>query len=318
MSEFESKKMENKNLIEKFEILKKKKNAILLAHYYQRKEIQQIADFVGDSLDLSRKASETDADIIVFAGVHFMAETVKILNPDKKVLVPDLDAGCSLVDNCQYDDVVSWKEKYPDHKLVTYINCSAEVKTISDLICTSSNAEKIINSIPKDQPILFAPDKNLGSYLNNKLNRNMVLWDGACIVHEAFSLQKIIDLKLEFPNAKIIAHPESKSILLDVADFIGSTSQLIQYVKTHSEETIIVATEGGILHKMHELGLSANLIPAPTEEENSCACSECAFMKVNTLKKLVDCMEREYPEIILDEEIISLAKQPIHKMLELS
>lgn len=298
--------------------LKEKKNAVILAHYYQEPEIQEIADFIGDSLELAKKAAETSADIIVFAGVHFMAETAKILNPSKKVLLPDLKAGCSLAESCPPEAFRNLKKQYPDHVVVTYINCSAEIKTLSDIVCTSSNAEKIINSIPQDKPIIFAPDKNLGKYLMQKTGRKMLLWDGACIVHEAFSLDKLLELYKQYPSAKIIAHPESEAHILKVANFIGSTSGMLNYVRSSDHNTFIVATEAGILHQMQKDVPGKTLIPAPAKEDNTCACSECAFMKMNTLKKLYDCLATEEPEIVLSEDLMKKALVPIERMLELS
>jgi quinolinate synthase len=305
-------------LQEKIIALKKKKNAVLLAHYYQDKAIQEIADFVGDSLELSRRASQVDADIIVFAGVYFMAETAKIVNPNKKVLVPDVEAGCSLADGCPPDAFKAFLANYPNHTVVTYINCSAEVKTLTDIVCTSSNAKKVIASIPEDQPIVFAPDKNLGKYLIQETGRDMVLWDGSCIVHEAFSLEKLIDLYKKNPEAEIIAHPESESHILKVAHYIGSTSGMLNYVKNSSNSTFIVATEAGILHQMQQDNPGKTLIPAPSEEDNTCACSECAFMKVNTLEKVYNCLVNENPEVHLDQQIIEKAAFPIQKMLALN
>jgi len=298
--------------------LRKEKNAVILAHYYQDEAIQDIADFVGDSLELARKAIETEADIIVFAGVSFMAETAKILNPDKKVVLPDLSAGCSLADNCVAEDFAKFKERYPDHKVVTYINTSAEIKAMSDYVCTSSNAVKVINSIPADQKILFAPDKNLGAYLNKQTGRNMVLWEGSCIVHEAFSLEKLIELHLEYPEAKIVAHPESEDPILRVAHSIGSTSQMMNYIVNSPSDTFIVATEVGILHQLKKKIPNKTLIPAPSHEDNTCACSECAFMKVNTIEKLYLCLRDELPEITIDENLRRKALLPIEKMLSLS
>lgn len=295
--------------------LKKKKNAVLLAHYYQDKDIQDIADFVGDSLELSKKAATTTSDIIIFAGVHFMAETAKILNPNKKVLLPDLNAGCSLADSCPPEEFKKFKQAHPNHKVVTYINCSAEIKTLSDIVCTSSNAKKIIESFPKDQPLIFAPDKNLGAYLNKETNRKMLLWDGSCIVHEAFSIEKLLDLKQKYPKAVIIAHPESEAHILKTATFIGSTSALLNFVKENENDTFIVATEAGILHQMQKAVPNKILIPAPSKEDNTCACSECAFMKVNTLEKLYNCLINESPEIILEEAVMKKAIVPIQKML---
>jgi len=304
--------------ISEIQKLRKEKNAVILAHYYQDEAIQDIADFVGDSLELARKAIETEADIIVFAGVSFMAETAKILNPDKKVVLPDLSAGCSLADNCVAEDFAKFKERYPDHKVVTYINTSAEIKAMSDYVCTSSNAVKVINSIPADQKILFAPDKNLGAYLNKQTGRNMVLWDGSCIVHEAFSFEKLIELHLEYPEAKIVAHPESEDPILKVAHSIGSTSQMMNYIVNSPSDTFIVATEVGILHQLKKKIPNKTLIPAPSHEDNTCACSECAFMKVNTLEKLYLCLRDELPEITINETLRKKALLPIEKMLALS
>lgn len=298
--------------------LKKEKNAVILAHYYQEPAIQDIADFVGDSLQLSYKAKEVDADLIVFAGVHFMAETAKILNPTKKVVLPDLNAGCSLAEACEAEDLKAFKEKHPDHLVVTYVNTSAEVKAISDICCTSSNATKIIDSIPEDQPIIFAPDKNLGAYINKQTGRNMLLWEGACIVHEAFSIDKLINTHKEHPKARIIAHPESEEHILKTAEYIGSTSGLINYVKTNPAQEFIVATEAGILHEMQKEVPDKSLYPAPAHEDNTCACSECPYMKMNTMKKLYLCMKYELPEIHVPEDIQKKALIPIERMLEIS
>lgn len=298
--------------------LKKAKNAVILAHYYQDKSIQEIADFVGDSLELSRKASQVDADIIVFAGVYFMAETAKIVNPNKKVIVPDVKAGCSLADGCPPDEFKAFLEKYPNHTVVTYINCTAEVKTLTDIVCTSSNAKKVIASIPEDQPIVFAPDKNLGKYLIAETGRNMVLWEGSCIVHEAFSLEKLIDLYKKHPTATIIAHPESETHILKVAHYIGSTSGMLNHVKNSTNDTFIVATEAGILHQMQLDNPTKTLIPAPSKENNTCSCSECAFMKVNTLEKLYNCLKKEQPEVKIDTSVIEKALVPIQKMLSIN
>ena len=306
------------DLKEKILALKKEKNAVILAHYYQEEAIQEIADFVGDSLELSRKASQVDADIIVFAGVYFMAETAKIVNPNKKVIVPDVKAGCSLADGCPPDEFKAFLEKYPNHTVVTYINCTAEVKTLTDIVCTSSNAKKVIASIPEDQPIVFAPDKNLGKYLIAETGRDMVLWEGSCIVHEAFSLEKLIDLYKKHPTATIIAHPESETHILKVAHYIGSTSGMLNHVKNSTNDTFIVATEAGILHQMQLDNPTKTLIPAPSKEDNTCACSECAFMKVNTLEKLYQCLQDESPEVLLDNEIIEKALLPIQRMLALN
>ncbi len=303
----------------KFEIkkLKEELNAVILAHYYQESEIQDIADFVGDSLELAKQAKSTNADVIVFAGVHFMAETAKILNPDKLVLLPDLEAGCSLAEGCPAEDFKAFREKHPDHIAITYINCSADVKALSDIICTSSSAEKIINQIPKDQPILFSPDRNLGKYLIKKTSREMLLWDGSCIVHETFSERKIIDLKIKYPKAKLISHPECEEPILMHSDFIGSTSKLLKFVQDDSANQFIVATETGIIHQMKKAAPEKEYIPAPPEDD-TCSCNECPYMKLNTLEKLYLCMKNRYPEIVMDEEIRSKALLPIEKMLAMS
>jgi len=306
------------DLAEKITALKKEKNAVILAHYYQVPEIQEVADYVGDSLGLAQKAAETDAEIIVFAGVHFMAETAKILNPNKKVLLPDLMAGCSLADSCPPDKFKKLVDAHPDHVVITYVNCSAEVKAMSNIICTSSNAEKIVNSIPEGVPIIFAPDKNLGKYIQKKTGRKMLLWDGACIVHEAFSIEKLLKLYRENPESQIIAHPESESHILETANYIGSTAGMIDYVRKNPSKKFIVATEAGILHKMRKEMPDAILIPAPAEEDNTCACSECAFMKMNTLPKLYNCLLNETPFIEVSEEVRKRALVPIERMLELS
>ncbi|SFU29638.1 quinolinate synthetase [Pustulibacterium marinum] len=297
--------------------LKKKKNAILLAHYYQEPAIQDIADFVGDSLELSQKAAETSAEIIIFAGVYFMAETAKILNPEKKVLVPDLEASCSLAESCKPEDFKKFINRYPYHKVVTYINCDASIKTMSDLVCTSSNAKKIINSFPEDQPIIFGPDKNLGAYLAKETGRDLVLWNGACIVHEAFALDKIIDLFKTYPHARLIAHPESPAQILEIASYIGSTSGMLNHVKENDSDTFIVATEAAILHKMQQEVPHKILIPAPAMADNSCACSECAFMKLNSLQKIYNCLVKETPEVTLNPETSEKALIPIQKMLSI-
>lgn len=298
------------------ERLKKENNAVILAHYYQESEIQDLADVVGDSLELARKAKSTNADIIVFAGVHFMAETAKILNPDKLVLLPDLAAGCSLADSCPAPLFKAYRQLHPDHLAITYINCSAEVKALSDIICTSSNAENIINRLPEDQPILFSPDKNLGNYLMKKTGRKMLLWDGSCIVHETFSERKIIDLKVKHPDAKIIAHPECEETILRHADFIGSTSKLLQYVSDDSANTYIVATESGIIHQMGKIASWKNYIAAPPEA--NCNCNECPYMRLNTLEKLYLCMRDKTPQINLSKEVMAKALHPIERMLEMS
>lgn len=306
------------DLKEKITELKEKKNAVILAHYYQEEAIQEVADYIGDSLELAKRAAQTTADIIVFAGVHFMAETAKILNPTRKVLLPDLNAGCSLAESCPPDEFRKLRKRYPDHMAVTYINCSAEIKAMSDVVCTSSNAEKIINFIPKDQPIIFAPDKNLGKYLIEKTGRDLLLWDGSCIVHEAFSIEKLLALYKKHPQAQIIAHPESESHILKVANYIGSTAGMLNYVKTTDHDLFIVATEAGILYEMQKAMPHKTLIPAPAKEDNTCSCSECAYMKMNTLQKLYNCLEKEDPEIVLDENLMHKAHRPIQRMLELS
>lgn len=310
--------LEKQELTQKINELKKEKNAVLLAHYYQREEIQDAADYVGDSLGLAIEAAKTEAEIIVFAGVHFMAETAKLLNPNKRVFLPDLEAGCSLDDSCPPDKFKEFVEAHPDHYVVTYVNCSAGVKALSDIICTSSNAEDIINSLPKDQKIIFAPDKNLGKYLMKVTGRDLLLWDGTCIVHEAFSFDKLVDLMKENPDAKLIAHPESEPHVLEVADFVGSTAKMIKYVEESEADKIIVGTEAGILHKMKQHAPNKTLIPLPINEDNTCACSECAFMKMNTLEKVYNCLLNETPEIILDPSIVDRAKAPIDKMVEFS
>jgi quinolinate synthase len=305
------------DLAEKILEKKKELNAVILAHYYQESEIQDIADFVGDSLELARKAKETDAKVIVFAGVHFMAETAKILNPNKLVLLPDLEAGCSLAEGCPADKFEEFRKHHPDHLAITYINCTAEVKALSDIICTSSSAEKIINQVPKDKTILFSPDKNLGKYLIKKTGRDMLLWEGSCIVHETFSERKIIELKLRYPDAKLIAHPECEETLLSIADFIGSTSKLLKFISEDDSRSYIVATEVGIIHQMKKAEPEKNFIPAPPEEE-SCSCNECPYMKLNTMEKLFLCMENKFPEIVLDPIISERALIPISRMLEMS
>jgi quinolinate synthase len=304
------------DLFAEIDRLKKEKNMILLAHYYQEPDIQDVADYIGDSLGLAQKAAQTNADYIVFAGVHFMAETAKILNPQKKVLLPDLKAGCSLADSAPAPLFKTFKEKHPDHLVVSYINCSAEIKALSDIICTSGNAEKIIESIPESQSIIFAPDKNLGAYLNKKTGRNMLLWNGACMVHEIFSLEKITKLKIRHPKAKFIAHPECEEALLNIADFIGSTTQLLKYSEQSEAQEFIVATETGILHKMQQASPNKTFIPAPPN--NSCACNDCPHMKLNTLEKLYLCMMYEQPEIIMDENLRLAALKPMERMMEIS
>ena len=307
----------NFDLIKKIKKIKQEKNAALLVHYYQDSSIQEIADYLGDSLYLAKIAKNLDSDIIVLSGVHFMAETVKIINPEKKILLPDLKAGCSLADSCPPNLFKSFITKYPEAVVVSYINCSAEIKAMSDVICTSSNAKAVIDSIPEDKQIIFAPDKNLGNYLIKETKRDMILWDGSCVVHEAFSFDKILDLFKKYPKAKFIAHPESKSLILDVANYVGSTSKLLEYVQNSRNKEFIVATEAGILHEMNKRCPDKLFIPAPVED-SSCACSECSFMKLNTLEKLYLCLKYEKPEITLTEEIISKAKAPLLKMLSIS
>jgi quinolinate synthase len=304
------------DLFEEIKRLKKEKNAILLAHYYQESDIQDVADYIGDSLGLAQQAEKTDADMIVFAGVHFMAETAKILNPTRKVVIPDLKAGCSLSDSCPPPLFQKFKEQHPDHKVVSYINCSAGIKALSDVICTSSNAKAVVESFPKEQPLIFAPDKNLGAYINKVTGRNMLLWNGACMVHEIFSLEKITKLKVRHPHAKLIAHPECEEPILKMADFIGSTTGLLKFTERDSSQEYIVATEVGILHQMEKANPHKRFIPAPPN--NACACNECPHMKRNTLEKIYLCMEYEMPEILLDEELRLAAKKPIDRMLEIS
>lgn len=304
------------DLFAEIERLKKKKNAVILAHYYQEPDIQDVADYIGDSLGLAQKAEKAEAGIIVFAGVHFMAETAKILNPSKKVLLPDLRAGCSLADSAPPDLFKKFRDKYPDHLVISYINCSAGIKALSDIICTSSNAEKIVESLPKDQKIIFAPDRNLGAYLVKKTGRDMVLWNGACMVHEIFSLEKITRLKLRHPAAKLIAHPECEESILRIADYIGSTTGLLKFSQQDASKEFIVATEAGILHRMQMESPNKTFIPAPPD--NSCACNDCPHMKLNTLEKLFLCLEYEAPEIIMDEQLRVAAKKPIERMLEIS
>ena len=307
---------EGLDLVAEIKRLKKEKKAVLLAHYYQEAEIQELADYLGDSLYLAQAAEKVAAEMIVFAGVHFMAETAKIINPSKKVILPDLNAGCSLADSCPPNEFKKFIDKYPGAHVVTYINCSAEIKALSSIVCTSSNAVRIIESIPEGETIIFAPDKNLGRYLIKETGRDMILWDGSCIVHEAFSFERIVSLAKEYPKAKFIAHPESESQVLDIADYIGSTSGLLNYVEKNASNTFIVATEAGILHEMKKRCPNKTFIPAPVEDE-TCACSECAFMKLNTLEKLYLCLEHENPEVILSESLIAKAKLPITKMLKL-
>jgi quinolinate synthase len=304
------------DLEEEIQRLKKDLHAVVLAHYYQESEIQDVADLIGDSLQLSQHAAKTNADVIVFAGVHFMAETAKILNPSKQVLVPDLKAGCSLAEGCPPHLFKRFREKYPDHIVMSYINCSAEIKAMSDIICTSSNAVKILSRIPMDQPIIFAPDQNLGRYLIKKTGRELVLWSGICIVHEMFSERKLIQLKVRHPGAKVLAHPECEQRVLQHADYIGSTSGILNYVKQSSDGEFIIATEPGIIHQMEKACPNKTFIPAPPEGD--CACNECPYMKLNTLEKLYLCMKNRAPEITLDEGLRLRALRPIQRMLEMS
>lgn len=304
------------DLFAAIEELKRELNAVILAHYYQDPDIQDIADYIGDSLGLSQKAAATNADVIVFAGVHFMAETAKILNPNKLVLLPDLEAGCSLADSCPPQEFAAFKADRPNHLVVSYINCTAEIKAMSDIICTSSNAVKIVQQIPEEQPIIFAPDKNLGRYVMEQTGRDLVLWEGACIVHETFSEKKIIELKIEHPKAEIIAHPECEQVVLRHANYIGSTTALLKYSQQSSSEEFIVATEPGIIHQMQKQTPNKHFIPAPAT--NNCACNECPYMRLNTLENLYLAMKNKTPEITIPEQIQVAALRPIQRMLELS
>lgn len=305
------------NLIQEIEKLKKEKNAIILGHFYQLPEIQDIADFIGDSLALSQKAANTNADIIVFAGVHFMAETAKILSPDKKVLLPDLEAGCSLADSCPADDFAKFKAQYPDHTVVTYINTTNEIKALSDIICTSSNAVEIVNSLPKDEKIIFAPDKNLGAYIAKLTGRDMVIWPGACHVHKRFSVDRIVKLKQDNPEAKILAHPECEKDVLILADHIGSTTSILKYSISDSSKSYIVATETGILHQMQKENPNKTFIPAPPDDA-TCACNDCSFMKLITLEKVYNTLKYELPEIDVTKDMQDKALAPIQRMLDIS
>lgn len=305
------------NLEQEILRLKKEKNAIILGHYYITPDLQDISDFIGDSLGLSQKAKNTDADVIVFIGVHFMAETAKILNPNKKVIIPDLNAGCSLAESAPADKFAAFKAEHPDHKVLSYINCSADIKALSDVICTSSNAESIVDSFDANQKLIFAPDKNLGNYINSKTGRDMVLWDGACMVHEKYSLEKILALKDQQTDAEFIAHPECEKPVLIVADFVGSTTALLKYSQKSDSKKFIVATESGILHQMQKNSPDKIFIPAPSID-STCGCNDCSFMKLNTMEKLYLCLEHEQPELTLSEELIAKAKIPILRMLEIS
>ena len=304
------------DLIKEINYLKKEKRAVILAHYYQNPDIQDIADYIGDSLGLAQQAEKTEADIILFAGVHFMAETAKILNPTKKVLIPDLKAGCSLADSCPPQKFSDFKAQHPNHIVLTYINCTADIKALSDVIVTSTNAVQIVESFPKDQKIIFAPDKNLGAYINKITGRNMVLWNGSCMVHEIFSLEKLIKLKAQHPKALILAHPECEAHILEYADFIGSTTAILNYSKKSEAQEFIVLTETGIIHQMQKASPTKTFIPAPPN--NSCACNDCPHMKLNTLEKIYLALKYEQPELLMSNEMIEKAKAPINKMLELS
>jgi len=304
------------DLFAEIEKLKKEKNAIILAHYYQEPDIQDVADYLGDSLGLSQEAAKTDADVIVFAGVHFMAETAKILSPKKKVLLPDLKAGCSLADSCPPHLFKKFKEKYPDHLVITYVNCTAELKAMSDIVCTSTNAVKIVESLPKEQKIIFGPDKNLGAWVAKQTGRDLVLWNGACMVHEIFSREKITKLKERHPDAKFIAHPECEEAVLQMADYIGSTTGLLNYSINNPAQEFIVATESGIIHQMEKANPLKTFIPAPPN--NNCACNDCPYMKRNTLEKLYLCLKNGTPEVTVPADIIEAARKPIERMLEIS
>jgi len=308
--------MNTKEIKEEILRLKKEKNAVILGHYYQISEIQELSDYVGDSLALAEKALNVDCDIIVFCGVHFMAETAKILNPSKKVILPDMEASCSLAESCNAEDFAKFKAQYPDHMVISYVNCSAEIKALSDLICTSGNAEKLVNSLPKDQKIIFAPDKNLGGYINSVTGRDMVLWNGVCMVHDAMQAEEIIKLKIKHPEAQVIAHPECNGALLKVADFVGSTKAMLNYIKKSDCQKFIVATETGILYEMKKNNPDKEFITLSDSE--SCACADCSYMKMNTLEKLYNCLKDETPEILMSDEMIKRAKQPIIRMLDMS
>jgi len=305
------------NLVEEILRMKKEKNAVILGHYYITSELQDISDFVGDSLALAQEAARTTADLIVFVGVHFMAETAKIINPSKKVILPDLKAGCSLAESAPLDDFVKFKTQYPDHKVISYINCTADLKTVTDIVCTSSNAVKIVNSFPQDEKLIFGPDKNLGNYINSVTGRNMVLWNGACMVHEQFSVEKIVELMNQHPDAEMIAHPECEKPVLLLAKQIGSTAALLSYVQKSNSNKFIVATESGIIHQMQKACPEKIFIPAPSVD-STCGCNDCSFMKLNSMRKLYLCLKNELPEITLSEEVIEKARKPIERMLQIS
>lgn len=309
-------KKKNADLAPMIQQLKKEKNAVLLAHYYQVPEIQDIADYVGDSLGLAQQAAETNADMIVFAGVHFMAETAKILSPEKTVVLPDMEAGCSLADSCPPDEFAKFKAKYPDHMVISYINCSAAIKTMSDVICTSGNAVKLVESFPKDQKIIFAPDKNLGGYINRVTGRDMVLWDGTCEVHDVLTTESIINMKVAYPDAKLIAHPECQAPVLELADFVGSTAAMLKFTKKDSAKKYIVATESGILHQMKKDSPEKEFLIVA--KDDTCSCNDCPYMKMNTMQKLYLCMKNDYPQIHLPDEVIRQARRPIERMMEIS
>ena len=308
--------MKKANTVEKILALKKEKNAIILAHFYQIPEIQDIADYIGDSLGLSQQAKKSEADVIVFCGVHFMAETAKILSPQKRVFIPDMEAGCSLVELCPAKDFIEFKKKYPDHKVITYINCSAKIKAVSDVICTSSNAVGIVESFEKNQKLIFAPDKNLGAYINSLTNRNMILWDATCEVHDILKIEKVLELKNQHPDAKLISHPECKGQILEISDFIGSTSALLKFTREDKNNKYIVATETGIIHQMKKYSPKKEFIIVPSEE--NCFCNDCPYMKLNTIDKVYKCLSEESNEIILDKNLIIKARTPIEKMLDIS
>lgn len=308
--------MTNEQLKQEILRLKREKNAVILGHYYQRHEIQELSDYVGDSLALAQKAQQSDNDIIVFCGVHFMAETAKILNPSRKVLLPDMEASCSLAESCPADDFAAFKAQHPDHMVISYINCSADIKALSDLICTSGNAEKLVRSLPEDQKIIFAPDKNLGSYINQVTGRQMLLWDGVCMVHDAMQAEAILKLKAEHPDAPVVAHPECNAALLAVADFVGSTKAMLTYIERSTARQFIVATETGILFEMQRMNPDKQFITL--RDDKSCACDDCSYMKLNTLEKLYRCLRDEQPEILMSDQMIEAARRPIVRMLDLS
>ena len=310
--------MEKKKLIEEINKLKKEKNAVIMAHYYQNPDIQDIADYVGDSLALAQWAAKTEADIIVLCGVHFMAETAKILSPEKRVFIPDTEAGCSLADSCPADEFEKFIKEHPDHTVISYVNTTAAVKALTDIVVTSTNAKQIVDSLPKDEKIIFGPDRNLGDYINKMTGRKMLLWDGACHVHEQFSLDKIVELKKQYPEALVLAHPECPNYLLKIADHVGSTSSILKFSTQSDKKQFIVATEVGIIHQMQKDNPDKEFIPAPAENSTCGGCNECSYMKMNTLEKLYLCLRDEKPEIFIDKELRVKAVKPIERMLELS